>query len=97
MNATRQDYTEEFKKEAVRLVVEEGYTQKEAGTNLGISPKNITRWKKVYTLGKGKGERVQLSRSEREELEQLRKENRRLKMERDILKKAAAFFASEGL
>ena len=92
----RQNYSEEFKKEAVRLVVEEGYSQQEAGDNLGISPKNITRWKKEYGARQLKGTGGNLSHSEREDLESLRKENKRLKMEREILKKATAFFASQG-
>jgi transposase len=92
----KKTYTPEFKKEAVRLVTEQGYKVTEAARNLGIHPSVLTRWKSQLVSegtnafpGKGR-----LS-PEQEELKRLRKENQRLKMERDILKKAAAFFANE--
>lgn len=85
-------YTLEFKKEAARLVIEKGYSQKEAAAELGISAKNMTRWVKDFSNN------VSVSKNivpEQEEIKRLRKENERLRMERDILKKAAAFFANE--
>jgi transposase len=92
----KRSYTPEFKKDAVRLVTEQGYKVTEAARNLGINPSVLQRWKTELALGgpnafPGKG---RLS-PEQEELQRLRKENQRLKMERDILKKAAAFFANE--
>jgi transposase len=93
---TRKRYTKEFKLDAVRLVTEHGYTQAEAGRNLGINPKMLGRWIQEYRVDeqeafRGNGKRT----AEQEELRRLRDENRRLKQERDILVKAAAFFAKE--
>ena len=86
-------YTKEFKQEAVKLVTDHGYSQAEAGRRLGISEKNINRWvlgsKEIPPL---KSEKIT---SEQDEIKQLRKENDRLRMEKEILKKAAAFFANE--
>jgi transposase len=98
MAKERKQYTPEFKMDAVRLVTEQGYKAFEAARNLGIHPSTLNRWKmELSAEGKnafpGKG---QLS-PEKEELKRLRKENQRLKMERDILKKAAAFFAKESM
>ena len=86
-------YTVEFKQEAIKLVTDHGYNQAEAGRRLGISEKNINRWvlgsKEIIPL---KAEKLT---SDQEELKRLRKENDRLRMEKEILKKAAAFFANE--
>jgi len=84
-------YTSEFKAEAVKLVTNEGYSRAEAGRSLGVSDKNISRW--LLELNKLKKSPKIPTASE--ELINLRKENKRLKLEREILKKAAAFFASE--
>ena len=86
-------YTVEFKEEAVKLVKEKGYSQSAAGRSLGISSKNISRWLKDFGVGTYVG--VKKTKPEEEEIKRLRKENERLKMEREILKKAAAFFANE--
>ena len=98
MTKEKKKYTPEFKMEAVRLITEQGYKTTEAARNLGIHPSVLNRWKSQLTLeGKnafpGKGRLT----PEKEELQKLRKENQRLKMERDILKKAAAFFAKESM
>jgi transposase len=92
----KRSYTPEFKQDAVRLVTEQGYKITEAARNLGINPSVLARWKsQLASEGTkafpGKGRLT----PEKEELQKLRKENQRLKMERDILKKAAAFFANE--
>jgi transposase len=92
----KRTYTPEFKREAVRLVTEQGYKVTEAARNLGINPSVLARWKNQLTSEgtnafPGKGRLT----PEKEELQRLRKENQRLRMERDILKKAAAFFANE--
>ena len=94
--ATRKKYTREFKEDAVRLVAEQGYNQSEAARNLGIDRGMLGRWVKEFREDereafRGNGKLT----TEQEELRQLRQENRRLKMERDILKKATAFFAKE--
>jgi transposase len=98
MNAlrTRRNYTKEFKADAVSLVVEQGYSSAEVGRRLGVSENNVNRWVRQY---RDKNESISpdgLTREQLEaELKRLRKENKRLEMEREILKKAAAFFASE--
>jgi transposase len=96
MAEKRQTYTAEFKREAVRLVTAQGYGVGEAARNLGIKATRLGRWKREHEAREdrafpGKG---RLS-PEQEELHRLREEHRRLRMEREILKKAAAFFANE--
>ena len=96
MGKNRRQYTKEFKTEAVRLVLEEGRTISEVARDLGINGNLLHRWKKKSEEGKvgpfpGKG-RLSL---EDDELRQLRRENKRLRMERDILKKAVAIFSEE--
>ena len=88
----RRNYTKEFKEEAVRLITEEGYSYAEAGRNLGVNPNLLSRWKREFEgvkIDPGGAAAMQA------ELKRLRKENKRLKLEREILKKAAAFFAKE--
>lgn len=90
-------YTKEFKSEAVKLVTEQGYKQCEAATNLGIPVKNLHRWVKE-TLSSKDSSKPAVKASESDlEVVRLRKEIKRLEMERDILKKATAFFAKESL
>jgi transposase len=98
MTKEKKKYTPEFKMEAVRLIIEQGYKTTEAVRNLGIHPSVLNHWKsQLASDGKnafpGKG----CLTPEKEELQELRKEVQRLKMERDILKKAAAFFAKESM
>ncbi len=91
-NKPRRRYTDEFKADAVRLVLEEGISVVEVSSNLGISSASLYQWvnkaKKNPPLTP-EGDDVY------EELKRLRKENRILREEREILKKAAAFFAKE--
>jgi transposase len=96
MAEKRQTYTAEFKREAVRLVTVHGYGVAEAARNLGLNATMLGRWKREQEAQEdrafpGKG---RLS-ADQEELHRLREENKRLRMEREILKKAAAFFANE--
>lgn len=96
MGEKRQTYTAEFKREAVRLVTVHGYGVAEAARNLGLNATMLGRWKHEHEAREdgafpGKG---RLS-PDQEELHRLREENKRLRMEREILKKAAAFFANE--
>lgn len=88
----RRSYTREFKEEAVKLINEQGYSYAEAGRNLGVNPNQLSRWKREIEEDKGDpGSAASLQA----ELKRLRKENKRLKLEREILKKAATFFAKE--
>lgn len=94
MRSKKTRFTMEFKQEAVKLVTAQGYTQTEAAKSLGVNSNNISRW-----IGELNGKVIPVKKAvltaEQEELHHLRKENKRLKLEREILKKAAAFFANE--
>ena len=96
MSEKRRQYTDEFKQEAVRLVTEHGYGVTEAARNLGINAKMLGRWKRQaeWQTNGSIGGNGHLT-AEHEELLQLRKEVKRLRMEREILKKATLFFANE--
>jgi len=85
-------YTQEYRDEAVALVTEQGYSVPEAAKSLGLSPKLLYGWKQKF---EEKQSGKALSEDEREELKRLRKENKNLRMEKEILKKASAFFAKE--
>jgi len=88
----RKKYAPEFKKEAVELVTVQGYGIAETARNLGITANMLSRWKKrIEEQSSG----TRLNTDEQSELQGLRQEVRRLRMEREILKKAAAFFANE--
>ena len=96
MAKQRRTYTSEFKIEAVKLVTEQGYSIAEAARSLGISENLLRSWKISFQAQggqafPGKGRLPALE----EELRRLRADNKRLAMERDILKKATAFFARE--
>ena len=85
-------YPKEFKDEAVALVLEQGYSVPEAAKSLGIAANMLYKWKDLQEqAAAGKV----LAEDEREELKRLRKENKELRMEKEILKKASAFFAKE--
>ena len=85
-------YTQEFKKEAVALVTDQGYSVAEAARSLGVNTNLLYKWKEQQ---EAQASGAALSTDEREELKKLRAENKRLRMEKDILKKASAFFAKE--
>ena len=96
MSQKRRNYTAEFKREAVALITEHGYGMSEAARNLGLHTNMLRKWKRKLEANgtdafPGKG---RLS-AEQEEVQRLRQENKRLRMERDILKKAAIFCANE--
>ena len=89
----RRKYTKEFIADAVRLVLEEGYSPIEASRSLGIPDSTLHNWLKKAGRGEVSDD-CNLSQAELlAELKELKKKNRRLQMERDILKKATAFFA----
>ena len=96
MSKKRKKYTTEFKQEAVKLVTEHGYSHAEAGRSLGIHGSLLNRWHKELASGgkaafPGNGK---LS-AEQQRIRELEKENQRLRMEKEILKKATAFFVKE--
>ncbi len=92
-------YTKEFREEAVRLVLDEKISCHEAGRRLSLAASTILNWVKAYKAGKlGDIGKAQKPLTEIEmELAKVKKENTELRMERDILKKAAAYFARESL
>ena len=91
----RRKFTPEFKAGAVDLVIRAGKTKSEVARDLGVDQTLIGEWVKRAQIDAGHGPPGALTTSEREELARLRKENRELRMERELLKKAAAFFAKE--
>ena len=90
---SRRSFTEEYRRNAVSMVEEQGYATAAAARELGIHENLLRAWRKKY--GRAAEESSGLSESEQDELSRLRKENQRLRMERDILKKATAFFAND--
>ena len=92
---TRRSFTPQFKAEAVALVRASGKSIGQVARDLGLTETALREWVRRATEGCSPGGTGAVSASEREELERLRKEVRTLRMERDFLKKAAAFFAKE--
>lgn len=86
-------YSEEFKREAVLLLRSSGKPVAQLASELGVSPQSLSNWRDQADVDEGKAEG--LSSTEREELRRLRRENKVLTEEREILKKAAAFFAKD--
>ena len=96
MKKPRRKFTREFKQEAVALVLEQGYSHEAAGRSLGVTGNLIGRWKRelendASEAFPGKGKRT----PEQQRIHDLEAEVRRLRMEKDILKKATVFFAKE--
>ena len=96
MKKERRTFSQEFKQEAVALVQEHGYSYAAAGRSLGIRGNLIGRWKRqseddASEAFPGKGKRT----AERQRIHELETECRRLRMEKEILKKATAFFVKE--
>lgn len=93
MPRTRPAYPEEFRREAVAMV-RAGRTITDVAQSLGVSSQSLRNWVKQTQLDLHERDDG-LTSDEREELRRLRRENARLKQERDLLKRAAAFFAAE--
>ena len=96
MGAKRRNYDDEFKRAAIRLVTVNGHGVSETARNLGINATMLSRWKredeaKHNAVSHGNGRHSE----EQDELRQLRHEVKRLRMEREVLKKALGYFASE--
>jgi transposase len=91
---TRRQFDDDFKAQAVRLVLDEGKTVGAVARDLDLTETALREWVKRARADRTNG-RTGLTTAEREELARLRKETRILREEREILKKAAAFFANE--
>jgi transposase len=89
----RPPYPAEFRAEAVRLAREPGHSIRQVALDLGIANESLRRWMIQADVDTGRADG--LTSDERAELGRLRRENRTLRLEREILKKAAAFFAKE--
>jgi len=93
MPRTRPPYPEQFRREAVELVRKSGRPVSEIAKDLGVTEQSLRNWVRQADVDAGRAHG--LSSEEKEELRRLRRENRILREEREILKKAAAFFATE--
>jgi transposase-like protein len=91
----RRKFTEAFKADAVRLCLQGGRSIGQVATDLDLTETALRGWVKLAEADGGTTSADTLATAERQELQQLRRDNKRLLMERDILKKAAAFFAKE--
>src|SRR5262249_56428044 len=91
----RRAFTKEFKAQAVRIVRDSGKAVGTVARELDLTETALRSWVRQAEIDAGRGGPGALTSEEREELGRLRRENRTLRMERDILKKATAFFAKE--
>ena len=96
MGKKRRSFSKEFKLEAVKLVKTGGLSVGAAAHDLGICETSLRRWVHQFEIDHGGGPEGALTSEEKEELRRLRRDNRRLRMEREVLKKATAFFARQG-
>jgi transposase len=97
MARARRKFSEEFKQEAVRLVTVRGVSMAQAARDLSIHVNLLRTWMRTATSAAAAATGRQSAKSEQAELTRLRKEAITLRMERDILEKAAAYFASESM
>ena len=89
---TRRRFTAEFKAQAVKRLLEDGGALSEVATELGLSPSQLSAWRTEH-LAAGSAEALAARKAEQAEMQRLKRENKRLEEEIEILKKAAAFFA----
>lgn len=94
MAARKNRFNEDFQKDAVHQVIERGYSVVEVAQRLGISPKTLYGWKAKYAKGQRPHKKAEDKDPDRE-IAKLKAELKRVTEERDILKKAAAYFAKE--
>ena len=94
MSKKRRSFTPEYKEEAAKLVIEASCPIAETAREIGINEQTLRNWVHAYRRAHA-GEEPPLSVSEREELRQLKEENRELRLKSEFLGKAAAFFAQE--
>lgn len=97
MTSKKRSFTLEYKAEAVGLVRDSEKSISAVARDLGLSESALRRWVLQSETDAGRGDAKALTTPERAELTQLRRENRQLRMEREILKKATAFFAKESI
>ena len=90
---SRRSFTDEFKRDAVALVLDEGRRVIDVARSLGVGEGTLGNW--VRQARVDRGDRAGVTTSERTELVELRRENARLRMERDLLKRATAFWVKE--
>ena len=93
MPRTRPPFPPEFRAEAVRLMRDSDKPPSQLAKDLGVSEQTLRAWRKQGQVDRGESDG--LTSEQLEELRRLRRENRTLQMEREVLKKAAAFFARE--
>ncbi len=95
MSRRRRAFSSEYKAEVVKLIRDSGKSIGQISQELDLTESAVRNWVRQAETDEGRGSDGALSSGEREELRRLRRENTRLRMERDILKKATAFFAKE--
>lgn len=95
MKRARRKFTAEYKAEVVRLVREGGKTVGQVSRDLDLTETAVRHWVSQGAIDAGQGPAGALTTAERQELSQLRREVRQLRMEREILERATAFFAKE--
>lgn len=91
----RRKFTDEFKAETAQFIQSSGKSVSEVCRDLDLSETAVRNWLRQAEVDTGRGPEGALTSAERDELTRLRRENRQLRMEREILKKATAFFAKE--
>ena len=96
MLRTRRRFTAEFKVEAIKLLEESGRPLQAVAEELGVHPNQLRTWRNEH-LAAGLAEALARQKAEAAELARLRRENKRLEQENEILKRAAAFFAREAV
>ncbi len=95
MGRKRRKFSKEFKSETVALIRTSEKSVGQIASDLGIGESLLRRWMHLVDVDAGNGSAEELTSDEKKELSRLRRENRDLRMEREILKKATVFFAKE--